>query len=205
MSRLLKRRTTRESSKLLNQDPNVVKTVLDASVRLEIKDRSVTFVKTDEYNEILDKVVDWLTTDVKDGIYLCGVCGNGKTTFLNGISNAYNLFRKQDENGDTITIKLVGAREVSLMSLEDIKRLAKVPALAIDDLGTEPREVMNFGNVYEPMNMLLEERYCHRLMTLISSNIKPEDIKEIYGARIADRFAEMMYKVNFKNNSFRKR
>ena len=75
--------------------------------------------------------------------------------------------------------------------------------LGIDDLGTEPREVMDFGNVVTPVIDLLTKRYDEQLFTIITTNLTPKQIREHYGDRIADRLNEMIEKIVFKNDSYR--
>lgn len=43
--------------------------------------------------------------------------------------------------------------------------------LAIDDLGTEPREIIEYGNVLSPIIDLISYRYEHQLPTIIISNL----------------------------------
>lgn len=75
--------------------------------------------------------------------------------------------------------------------------------LGIDDLGTEPIEVLDYGNPLFPVIDLLTKRYEAQLFTFVTSNLRPEEIRERYGVRIADRLNEMMFKIGFDNPSFR--
>ena len=67
--------------------------------------------------------------------------------------------------------------------------------LGIDDLGTEPSEVLDYGNVYTPVIDLLTKRYEEQLFTVITTNLTPQQIREHYGDRIADRLNEMVKKI----------
>ena len=75
--------------------------------------------------------------------------------------------------------------------------------LGIDDLGTEPSEVMDYGNVYTPVIDLLTKRYEEQLFTIITTNLTPQQIREHYDDRIADRLNEMVEKKVFKNGTYR--
>ena len=75
--------------------------------------------------------------------------------------------------------------------------------LIIDDLGTEPREVMDYGNITNPTVDILTRRYENQLFTIISTNLTPPDFSQVYGERIADRMREMMEKIPFNNYSYR--
>ena len=71
--------------------------------------------------------------------------------------------------------------------------------LGFDDLGTEPSEVMNYGNVYTPVIDLLTKRYEEQLFTIITTNLTPQQ----NGDRIADRLNEMVKKIVFNNDTYR--
>ena len=65
--------------------------------------------------------------------------------------------------------------------------LAQNEMLAIDDLGTEPVEVMDYGNIITPVINLLTKRYEAHLFTIVTTNLDPKEIHKRYGDRIADR------------------
>ena len=75
--------------------------------------------------------------------------------------------------------------------------------LAIEDMGREPAEILEFGNTASPVIDLLEYRYDNQLFTFITTNLTPAQIREKYGNRIADRFNEMMETIVFKNGTYR--
>ena len=75
--------------------------------------------------------------------------------------------------------------------------------LAIDDFGTEPLEVMDYGNVLYPITDLLTTRYDRNLYTILTTNLTPQETRPRYGDRIADRLNEMMGKVIFANSTYR--
>ena len=71
-------------------------------------------------------------------------------------------------------------------------------------MGTEPREVMEFGNVYTPLIDLISTRYEEQLYTIFTTNLTPAQLEEKYGKRIVDRLNEMVEKVVFENESYRR-
>lgn len=79
-----------------------------------------------------------------------------------------------------------------------------MPLLAIEDMGKEAIAKMDYGNVINPVIEVLEHRYNEQLYTIITTNLRKEEIKEKYGVRIADRFNEMMHVIIFSGESFRK-
>lgn len=87
---------------------------------------------------------------------------------------------------------------------DELMNIATKQMLGIDDLGNEPAEVMNYGNVVNPLAELLEIRYKRQLYTIVTTNLIPKQIREKYGARVADRLNEMFGVVIFKNSTYRK-
>ena len=75
--------------------------------------------------------------------------------------------------------------------------------LAIDDLGTEPLEIQDYGNIMSPMVDLLTRRYDKQLFAIVTTNLMPKEIRPKYGVRIGDRFNEMMVKIQFENDTYR--
>ena len=73
----------------------------------------------------------------------------------------------------------------------------------IDDLGIEPVEVMDYGNIMTPVIDLLTKRYEAQLFTIVTTNLDPKDIRKRYGDRIADRLNEMMAKIVYRNPTYR--
>lgn len=62
---------------------------------------------------------------------------------------------------------------------------------------------MDYGNVYTPVIDLLTKRYEEQLFTIITTNLTPQQIREHYDDRIADRLNEIVEKIVFKNGTYR--
>ena len=188
--------------------------LLTASYAAEVEFRHRTMILDEITKHNIDIVADFLTNNnSKFGLMLCGLCGNGKTTMVYAIQNATNYladchaFEKQYDNDEHIGFAILDAREITQYRSKEYQRFTQVRSrfmLAIDDLGTEPTEVLDYGNVLSPVVELLEYRYNSQLFTILTTNVAPKDIKEKYGQRIADRFNEMMQVVVFENTSYRK-
>ena len=136
-----------------------------------------------------------------------GVCGNGKTTLLYAFQNALNYLNDCGifESSD-IGISVVDAKDFATYA-RDLKQFQQIKTkemLAIEDMGREPVEVLEYGNVLNPVIDLLEYRYNSQLFTIITTNLMPKEIRERYGNRIADRFNEMFDKIIFGNDTYRK-
>ena len=126
---------------------------------------------------VTDVVARWLTdkgSDRKQGLLLSGGVGCGKTTMLKAISDAVRVM-----SGATVT--MADAQDLVSLAKKDRKEfydLAAAKVLAIDDLGTEPQTVKDYGNETTPMAELLADRYKRRLPTLASTNLDREGLAD---------------------------
>lgn len=84
------------------------------------------------------------------------------------------------------------------------KRVKQAEAETLSIKLEKPREVMKFGNVYTPLIDLITTRYEEQLYTIFTTNLTPAQLKEKYGKRIVDRLNEMVEKVVFENESYRR-
>ena len=102
-------------------------------------------------------------------------------------------------------MEIVDVRYILQVANNDVKfaDLRRRDMLAIDDMGKEPAEIMNYGNVLNPVIDIIEHRYQHQLFTAITTNLTGNQIREKYGARIADRFNEMLEVIVFQDISYR--
>lgn len=174
--------------------------------KIEVTCRHRTFESDDPTKENIRKVAEFLTGEEGEfGFMLIGNCGNGKTTLLRAFQDVLNYLEEYSviENGSRL--RIVDAREVTELAKnrKDMVSLKNEWLLAIEDMGRESTEVLDFGNVYNPVIDLLEYRYDQQLFTVFTSNLNPKELKEKYGERIADRFREMFAKIVFSNPSYR--
>ena len=159
----------------------------------------------------LRALANYLTQEVpKFGVMMCGSCGNGKTTLLYTLQSAINHLNSLDhfkflKDYFKVGLPIYDAREILIMAkdLKELRLLRERPMLAIDDLGKEPTEVLDYGNVTSPVVELLEYRYQHQLFTAITTNLNDKDLKKKYGSRINDRFNEMLQVIVFQSISYR--
>lgn len=179
--------------------------MLRAAYAKEVESRSMTYSSNENVESYLDQIAEMMTTkSTKCGILLCGNCGNGKTTTMNAFLAVCNFLEKY--HGQNRKIESTSARRISQIAKnEALMDEAKiVTVLAIDDVGLEPTEVLDFGNAINPVIEIMEHRYRRQLFTFITTNLTPAQIREKYGDRIADRFNEIMKCIVFKNPTFRK-
>lgn len=181
---------------------------LTVAVKAEVEFRRMAFVESDALRQQIDRMASWLTgKDSKFGLLLCGECGNGKTTLVKAFRSLLNtLHLRNDWRNETWGMEMLNAKDITRLCKDNWRewqRLCRVPMLAIDDLGTEPTEIMDYGNTLNPVIDLLAKRYDEQLFTIITTNLTPEQIHAKYGARIADRFNEMMERIIFTNGTYR--
>jgi len=104
-------------------------------------------------------------------------------------------------------LRIITANDVVRMNRDNDSHswnnLRSLPLLAIDDAGEEAAEVINYGNVQQPIVEILSYRYENMLPTLMSTNMNPQNLRSHYGARIADRMNEVMEKIIFAQPSYR--
>jgi DNA replication protein DnaC len=205
---LLRQRITRERFKFpLTQEQ--AEDVLTAAYQAEIDFRHRTFDDDEPTRENIKRVAKFLTDDnQKFGMIFLGLCGNGKTTMLYAFQQSVNYLNRNNVFADSsqVGIQIMDAKEIAGIA-KDVKEFRTIknrPMLAIEDMGREPTEVLDYGNVLNPVIDLIEYRYDAQLFTIITTNLNPEEIRAKYGARVADRFNEMLEKIVFKNKSYRK-
>ncbi|MCF0185470.1 MAG: hypothetical protein HUJ98_03150 [Bacteroidaceae bacterium] len=179
-----------------------------AAVMAEIEYRNRKFVMSDELDKQLWLMSKWLTgNNSKFGLLLCGDCGNGKSTFLKAFQQLLNYHQFPNRYDNSIYgMRIIDTKDLMLIaknSREEFHKLVKAPMLGIDDLGTEPAEMMDYGNILTPVVDLISKRNEEQCFTMITTNLQPKQIRERYGNRIADRLNEMVEKIIFENPSYR--
>jgi len=179
-----------------------------AAMMAEVEYRHRSFCTSEDMENQLHEIAHWLTSSSpKFGMLLCGGCGNGKSTMLKAFQLLLNnLHIPKSFNDGTYGIQIVDAKYIAYLcknNYDAYRKLISVDMLGIDDLGTEPSEVMDYGNVYTPVIDLLTKRYEEQLFIIITTNLTPQQIREHYDDRSADRLNEMVEKIVFKNGTYR--
>lgn len=206
-------RTTTVRFRLPMKEEQVYELLLAATIA-EVQSRHRDFVPNSSVDDQLRQIAKCLTADSsKFGIVLCGGCGNGKTTMLKVLQNLINYLKIPNPNrssgsgfSENYGLPIVDALQIAQLCKTDHKKyleLARCDMLGIDDLGTEPVEVMDYGNVMTPLIDLLTKRYDAQLFTVITTNLAPNDIRKRYGDRTADRLNEMVDKIVYRNPTYR--
>ena len=182
---------------------------LMAAYQAEVERRHRVFERNEHFDAQLNQIAHYLTGGTKKfGLMLCGLCGNGKTTWAKALQLlASGLNLKNPINNQYYVFPLWNAKDLAMRSkgnYNDWRNVMRYQLMIVDDLGTEPREVMEFGNVYTPLIDLITTRYEEQLYTIFTTNLTPAQLEEKYGKRIVDRLNEMVEKVVFENESYRR-
>ena len=206
-SRLLAKKTTRPRFRWeMTQEQATA--ILLASYQAEVEYRHRAFIADERTKENCRRLAAYLTADnPKFGIMLCGICGNGKTTMLYAFQSAMNWLSDCRCFGDERKgIRVIDAKEIAAYAKEpkSFHEIRSTDMLGIEDMGREATEVIDFGNVLNPVIDLLEYRYNQQLFTFITTNLKADEVRKKYGDRIADRFNEMLEVIIFGNTTYRK-
>lgn len=187
--------------------------ILTAAYQSEVAYRNREFEDDQQTRNNIHKLAEYLTSDNhKFGLMFCGICGNGKTTLMYAFRSALNylsntdLFEEERKNGFKVGLNVVDAKDVQMYArdMKAFQELKSKDMLAIEDMGREATEVLDYGNVLNPVIDLLEHRYNTQAFTLITTNLTGKEIRAKYGSRIADRFNEMMDVFIFENNTYRR-
>ena len=185
------------------------KVYLLAAYQAEVERRHKVFEQNVHFDAQLNLIANCLTGGSKKfGLMFCGLCGNGKTTWAKALQlliSGLNL--KNPINNLYYVFPLCNAKDLAMRSkgnYNDWRNVMRYQLMIVDDLGTEPREVMEFGNVYTPLIDLITTRYEEQLYTIFTTNLTPAQLEEKYGKRIVDRLNEMVEKVVFENESYRR-
>lgn len=181
--------------------------MLLASYKAEVEYRHHKYLHDTNVEANILHLAQFLTADdAKFGVMMCGVCGNGKTTLLRAFQSILNYIVDNGYYEERKGFPIVDAKDIAQCS-HDYKLFEsykKLEMLAVEDIGREAAEVLDYGNVLNPLVDLMEYRYNEQLFTVITTNLTPKEMRSKYGDRIADRFNEMLKVIIFENGSYRK-
>lgn len=181
--------------------------------QLEVQNRYRVF-KCDEFTQkaVLEAAC-YLTQKIPvSGLMFCGTQGNGKTTMAKAI---LRMIRELKHEGhfkkwgppDMIDTTFFTATEICNFAKSEkndmLNRIKRSKVLVIDDLGEEPKETMVYGTPSFPMREVLEARYDSLQLTIVTTNLTPDDLLDHYGWRVVDRFREVFKQIIHKGPSYR--
>lgn len=189
---------------------------MDYHYQCEVWKRHKRFISTEKYKKLITEFSKALidTDYSKSCICLFGVFGNGKTTLLNAFDKAvrymdknHNIFQEDmqtmHKRFDPVVMDAKQLARLCTKDIEEYEKLIDCNILCIDDCGTEPTLIKNYGTDYAPVADMLEYRYSRQLFTIITTNLLPTEFYDKYGGRVKDRFQEILYKIVSENESYR--
>jgi DNA replication protein DnaC len=173
-----------------------------------VEHRGCTFALDDDTKQHIIAAARWLIdSHTPPGLLLCGLCGNGKTSLAKAIAWLIGYITEH-ENGysNRKYMRLHTAKAIChSFGTQDYEGICNSEMIIIDDLGEEPKEVLKYGQPETPIIDLLNERYVHQRITVITSNLETDALRAKYGERVYDRLREMVTSVVFENDSYRGR
>ena len=143
------------------------------------------------------------------GILLRGNVGVGKTICLKVFTDFLRRIKHPEHfifhlTNDVVQDYMIGGEEKLLnhglhsfrRSSSEVIDFNRPLTRCYDDLGMENKVIKYYGNERNLMADILFKRYdlfiSKGLKTIVSTNLKPEDIEEQYGYRIRSRMREML-------------
>jgi DNA replication protein DnaC len=176
-------------------------------LRLILQERGVQLEMDQENEDILKQIALWYANDdrfsgnLKKGFLLHGGIGTGKTKIVDALGK---MIAEVEQKHCKIIYSVDLYKLYFNQNDVEVQKLKDRFLTIIDDLGVEATEAKYFGNIIEPFNDLLDYRYRNNLLTIITTNLTPSEIKEKYGDRIHDRIKEMCNDLPFLGESRRK-
>ncbi len=145
------------------------------------------------------------------GFYLTGPTGTGKSLLMDIILKlAISLSYRYKLGGEERPFVWKNVRATDICShfrrTGSLDCFVDAPILCIQDLGSEPEEVLYMGNRVAVLRQVIEDRADRRgWITHFTSNYRMngERMMKLYGDRVASRFREMCNYIELKGKDRR--
>ena len=178
----------------------------EADLPERYRNRTIANWKPQAGQEIAARMIaSWLDAlddryEAGDGLMLMGPPGIGKTHLLAGLTTAIIQagYRARYAVWPTVWDKCRPPFDQSADEL--LRELARVPFLALDELGMRPGTTAEQARLFE----LIDTRYREQLPTLVASNCTEATLGMI-GERTADRLLESCIPIVIPGSSYRAR
>lgn len=205
--------TSSERRQLMNGMPTEdVAKMVGYNYSAEVSARNMGRAVVEE--ETFNVITSWAAgaTD-KRWLMLMGRPGTGKSTYLSAIRRSACIANEAEIERRNVTVTYCKASRLGAMlkeNREEFENVCKSTFLFLDDLGFSGSGelVNNYGIVTNPVAELLETRYDRMAVTVMTTNLNGQQLRDMYGERIYSRLCEMCMVVNFngkdKRISFKK-
>lgn len=159
------------------------------------------------FRKRIEGIVNWLTdkSSTKKNLLIQGNAGIGKSTLANAMKmmfadSTYKLYKF------AISAKELGDIYRGRDDYETWDKLnnKSCKVLFIDDLGMEEDITYDYGSKVQPMIQLLHTRYENGTITIVTTNMSNEALREKYDDRIADRLLNGYCRLLYNTKSYRK-
>lgn len=144
------------------------------------------------------------------GLWLWGNVGTGKSTMLEIVLRFCRRVRPRGADGWPYGFRISRVADVCAdFASKGYKGIATYIASrrqAFDEVGSETMPTSCFGTSENVVQYILQGRYDrrHEAFTHVTTNLRCEQIKDTYGARVYDRCREMFNFVEFSGATFRR-
>lgn len=143
-----------------------------------------------EWRPEYEELAIWLSHNHCRGLLLMGNYGQGKTVFVRDLLPQILLFHAEP----ALHVHYFRAVEMASRK-EDIMRFAIV---VIDDVGVEPVEHMNYGNISRTLEEILDGVDDRGALIILTTNLSMTEIKNRYGERVLERLKALVSPVVFR-------
>lgn len=149
--------------------------------------------------EIVKDYIEHMDDHIRTGtgLMLIGSVGTGKTTMA--IAVLRELVERRGVGYFIPMVSLLDLINSKVDSQSIIERVKTTPLLVLDDLGAE----YDHAWVQAKVDAIITERYNRMRATIVTSNLKPTEIKDRYQMRIFDRLKATNKLIIFSGTSMR--
>ena len=146
-----------------------------------------------EWQPEYEEVVNWLSDNKGRGLFLYGDCGRGKSIIVQQVIPSILL---------KYCGKVVNVFNIQQMSTK-LDEILKRRFISIDDLGTEPPVVNNFGTKRYAFPEIIDVVEKNSKFVLLTSNLRAAQLKAFYDERTLERIISTTKRIEFKGKSLR--
>ena len=146
-----------------------------------------------EWQPEYEEVVNWLSDNKGRGLFLYGDCGRGKSIIVQQVIPSILL---------KYCGKVVNVFNIQQMTTK-LDEILKHRFISIDDLGTEPPVVNNFGTKRYAFPEIIDVVEKNSKFVLLTSNLRATQLKAFYDERTLERIISTTTRIEFKGKSLR--